>query len=274
MRYILTGKFQTDKLESRFGQYRQLSGGNYNISIRQIFECEKKIRIMSVLERNLTINDKKIVLRDFQTNWEGLENVSHSDEIDKFNITVAKEDFEKCKNVLPVIVYVAGYCCYAVFKKMNCDCCKGMLTCNTENDVHENYKYIDGISRGYLMHPNPVVTNIVMYSYIVIDKMVQNQSFHRTDNQRVVGSVVTYNKLADDEALLPVDSCDAGHNSEKIEKMIIWTATNVLLNNYCSKQNNILSENKHVKKRKLQTLTESKNKKQILSNASDKENTQ
>ena len=65
-------------------------------------------------------------------------------------------------------------------------------------------------------------------------------------------------------------------SDEKIEK-IIWTATNVLINNYCSKQNNILSENKLLskgKKRKLQTLTESKNKKQILSNVSDKENTQ
>ena len=66
-------------------------------------------------------------------------------------------------------------------------------------------------------------------------------------------------------------------SDEKIEKIIIWTATNVLINNYCSKQNNILSENKLMskgKKRKLQTLTESKNKKQILSNVSDKENTQ
>lgn len=30
MKNILTGKFQIDKLESRFGQYRQLAGGNYN----------------------------------------------------------------------------------------------------------------------------------------------------------------------------------------------------------------------------------------------------
>ena len=42
MDYILPGKFQTDHLESRFGQYRQLAGGNYNISVRQMYECEKK----------------------------------------------------------------------------------------------------------------------------------------------------------------------------------------------------------------------------------------
>ena len=41
--YILPGKFETAHLESRFGQYRQLAGGNNNISVRQMFECEKKI---------------------------------------------------------------------------------------------------------------------------------------------------------------------------------------------------------------------------------------
>ena len=44
MVYILSGKFQTDQLEARFGHYRQLSGDQYNISICQVFECEKKTK--------------------------------------------------------------------------------------------------------------------------------------------------------------------------------------------------------------------------------------
>ena len=40
--YVLLGKFQTDCLEARFDQYRQLAGGQHNISLRQIYECEKK----------------------------------------------------------------------------------------------------------------------------------------------------------------------------------------------------------------------------------------
>lgn len=40
--YVLPGKFQTDNLESRFGQYRQLAGGNYNITVTQVLEAEKK----------------------------------------------------------------------------------------------------------------------------------------------------------------------------------------------------------------------------------------
>lgn len=39
--YVLLGKMQTDNLEDRFGKYRQMSGGNYHVSVRQIFESEK-----------------------------------------------------------------------------------------------------------------------------------------------------------------------------------------------------------------------------------------
>lgn len=41
--YILPGKFQTDQLENRFSLYRQLAGGQYHVSTRQIFESEKKL---------------------------------------------------------------------------------------------------------------------------------------------------------------------------------------------------------------------------------------
>ena len=60
MTYILPGKFQTDNLESRFGEYRQLAGGNYNISVRQLFECENKIRKLSVMNMVLPFHEKNV----------------------------------------------------------------------------------------------------------------------------------------------------------------------------------------------------------------------
>nr|XP_054926027.1 uncharacterized protein LOC129384531 [Dermacentor andersoni] len=47
--YVFLGKFQTDSLEDRFGKYRQLSGANYHVSIRQIYESENKLRLQKVL---------------------------------------------------------------------------------------------------------------------------------------------------------------------------------------------------------------------------------
>lgn len=48
--YILLGKFQTDCLEDRFGKYRQLSGAQYHVSIRQVYESERKLRLQNILE--------------------------------------------------------------------------------------------------------------------------------------------------------------------------------------------------------------------------------
>ena len=48
--YVLLGKFQTDNLENRCGLYRIMSGCNYNVSVSQVLESEKKIKIMKVLK--------------------------------------------------------------------------------------------------------------------------------------------------------------------------------------------------------------------------------
>ena len=115
LKYVLTGKLQTDQLEARFGKYRRLAGCNYNISVRQVFECEKKLRLMSVL--SIPFHNKSVELNISQeTNWDKMNN---EDCITKltFDLEVTQDDIEKCTDVLPVITYLAGYCCYTVSKK-------------------------------------------------------------------------------------------------------------------------------------------------------------
>ena len=115
--YILPGKFQNDHLEVRFGQYRQLSGDQYNISIRQVFECEKtnKLRILSVLKLSLPLNYQSINLMNLQeVNWNEMTEEQNLD-VYKFNIDVTDNDVHQCKEVLPIIIHLAGYCCHAVF---------------------------------------------------------------------------------------------------------------------------------------------------------------
>lgn len=48
--FVLLGKFQSDPLEGRFGYYRQLSGGNFYISCRQLLQAEKKIRLLKEMQ--------------------------------------------------------------------------------------------------------------------------------------------------------------------------------------------------------------------------------
>ena len=38
---VLLGKFQTENLEARFGQYRMLSDTNYLVSVKEVIQSEK-----------------------------------------------------------------------------------------------------------------------------------------------------------------------------------------------------------------------------------------
>ena len=61
--FVLTRKFQTDDLESRFGHYRQMSDRNRLVSIQEILESETKIKINSMLK--LYAADGEITIKDF-----------------------------------------------------------------------------------------------------------------------------------------------------------------------------------------------------------------
>ena len=258
MLYILPGKFQTDHLEARFGQYRRLSGDQYNISIRQVFECEQKIRMLSVLKLSLPFNQQciKIDLTNLkEPNWDEVTEQQKLD-IYKFKIDVKEDDVNKCREVLPVILYLAGYCCYAVFKKTKCNNCKNLLSGRDKvEEIPEINSYFKGINRGSLLYPNDTTTNFVLYNYVVIGKLIKNHSFLHSVNQRKLAMHITLNILADHELLFNVDTCDEGHNIEKIEKMFILSSTNALLNNFCSRENDNIIINRLSKKRKLQTFS-------------------
>ena len=42
LKYVILGRFQTNNLEARFGQYRMLSGTNYLVSVKEVIQSEKK----------------------------------------------------------------------------------------------------------------------------------------------------------------------------------------------------------------------------------------
>ena len=152
-----------------------------------------------------------------------------------------------------IIIYLAGYCCYAVFKKMKCYSCKSLVS-RRDDMLPDINSYFHRINRGSLLYPNDVTTNLVLYNYIVINKLVKNPSFLHSMNQRKLSMYITLDVLANDEFLFHVDSCDEGHSIEKIEKMIVWSSSNALLNNFCSRENDNITCKKLSKKRKLQTF--------------------
>ena len=47
---VMFGKFQTDNLKARFGEYRTMSGCNYLVSVNEVRQNEKKLKVKSILK--------------------------------------------------------------------------------------------------------------------------------------------------------------------------------------------------------------------------------
>ena len=90
----------------------------------------KKIKMLSVLQLSLPLNQWyiKIDLKNLQElNWDEVTEEQRLD-VYKLRIDVKEDDVNKCIEVLPVILYLANYCWYAVFKKIKCNSCKNLIS--------------------------------------------------------------------------------------------------------------------------------------------------
>ncbi|XP_055928711.1 uncharacterized protein LOC129959843 [Argiope bruennichi] len=207
MKYILPGKFQTDNLEARFGLYRQMAGAQYHVSLRQVFESENKLRMHCILKICLKSNkhgNLELFREAVGENWEEFEK-SISEKLPVFNILLTEEDFKKSEDVLPVLVYLGGYCVHTVLKKLKCSICKKFLT--NEKELDCSTSLIQNLSRGKLLYPKKCIVN-----YLAAE--------------------IIFNSLVNEEQIHDYGECISGHKPENVYRMIIWSAVNSLLNNY------------------------------------------
>ncbi|KAH7932958.1 hypothetical protein HPB49_005279 [Dermacentor silvarum] len=230
-KYILLGKVQTDSLESRFGQYRQMAGGQYHISVRQLCETEGRIRLQNVLP-NMSSDDLR-----------GIEEInSVRDAATSFNVHVSEADLDELRAQMPVIGYVGGYCAHAAMKVLKCESCRGHLVVTgneteTEEDIHSLITQLD---RGGLKFPSALVITIVMHTEVVVTKlMAQSTStqFLHGPNQRNVVRQLTLDSLP---KLEDIDACENGHTYELLVTLVANCAANIMLNNLSKQRNDLL----------------------------------
>ena len=55
--FIMTSRFQSDPLERRFGQYRQISGGRFLVGLREATSSEKIIKLKTLLKNHIDISN-------------------------------------------------------------------------------------------------------------------------------------------------------------------------------------------------------------------------
>ena len=173
LQYVLLGKFQTDNLEFRFSQYRQMSGANYNVSVTQVMEAEKKLRILSVM-KIMKCRDATFTLRDFITSCQGEkvdDDVTSSDldnacqtQLSHFNSVVDDcDDVIITDSEMSGIIFIAGYIGFKLKPKLSCiDCRLELLTdraldCDFPRD--DSFNYMASIDQGGLTWPTDLLVD-------------------------------------------------------------------------------------------------------------------
>lgn len=235
--YILPGKFQTDDLESRFSLYRRLAGSQFYISLQQLFECEKKLRLQSVLE--LKIPSK--AFGDIEiTNFE-VDSFTNNDDYDYqnlSNISVESSDLNEAIQYVPVFIYIAGYCMHTVLKKNYCESCVGLNLCDKNLSLNPNYDFVKNLDRGKLKFPKEHIVNAILYNYVVVNKLCSNLKsdfLKQKDHRKIVFSTTI--SLLEDGDMLPEETCENDHSISSILKKVLWASSNIFLNNFCKKCN-------------------------------------
>ena len=116
------------------------------MSLRQVYECEKKLRLLSVLKLKLK-NDVNICLSDFEFNWDQYETEIPSPS-SPILVSVTEEDINSSRESTPVTTYIGGYCCFSISKKLKCEECKQLIVSNLGEENSFNNSLTKGINRG------------------------------------------------------------------------------------------------------------------------------
>ena len=113
--YVLTARFQIDPVERRFSRYRQMNGGNFLVSLREVCNSEKILLIQGLVRERLDFwKDVVIVFnpQDYQMNdsfQKEIEEISNDLHASKLSASTQEVSY-----------YIAGYTAHQIQKMVKC----------------------------------------------------------------------------------------------------------------------------------------------------------
>ena len=193
--YILTGKFTSDPIESRFGWYRQVNGGNFFMSLKQLLEAEKKIQRLSLLQQYGLLAASKLRVNDDEplaTTTSGGTSSSEISWLVNFFSGVVLDDLSE--NDANLIFHVSGYIARSIYRHRQCSFCKVLLV-KSDNppplpfcDFEEHSKLFEMANQDGLAQPTEfcfvVTTLAVQYYYSLLLNVAEKAKLFACLNQR------------------------------------------------------------------------------------------
>jgi hypothetical protein len=261
MSYVLTGKFQTDCLERRFSMYRRMSGTNYHVSPSQVYDSEKKLKIVSMLK---LLSKISVSIKDFIADCSDAINSGADNTVDgeflnvindcDINVSVSESE---CKS----LIFISGYVAHKLLKnKINCELCKNELITEHSLEVEidgEQYMYLHDLDRGGLRWPTDLLVDVVTQVFLVFRCLISDKyetKFQIVSNQKALVIKLSLDRLNTLELLL--GECVCGTKMHNVFEHAVVIIVNILLNNYCKRSMDLSSSIERPAKmqRKLKTF--------------------
>ena len=216
--FVLTARFQSDPIERRFGQYRQMSGGRFLVSLKDTIYSEKIIKIKSLLKAGCNIDDSvKEKKPGFTEECILLRNPLISEiPLDSLDLSQASRE---------VAVHVAGYIARKVSKPKRFPCCREYVV-GEYSESNPDHSYIGILNRGGLTIPSTTLLEYVCSVFAVLDwtQSVLKQS--KIPDRRAAH--LALKNIFKGSPLLRI-SCDA--HKDQVQNYVNQIAINIFFNN-------------------------------------------
>ncbi|XP_059098099.1 uncharacterized protein LOC131892312 [Tigriopus californicus] len=197
--YILLGKFNSDPIERRFGNYRQLSGANFFVSLKQILESEKKIRIRSLIKfdkldaqdlRNLCKDKNEATKKRVEEECELLVSLLNDPESDE------AMDLFDLEDRFAIVFYCAGSIARSILLRNKCEKCKFLLLDDKKystgeqatnlddfpsatKELKQNDQFLSLNDRGGLLRPSQVVYATSLFALKLREEIFQDEDLRK-----------------------------------------------------------------------------------------------
>lgn len=258
--YVLLGLINSDPLEKRFGWYRQLSGANYYLSLKQFLEAEKKIRLKCLVQF------AHLNIQEIQEVFAGIGGTKEEIDADVEKL-YGMINFDSIHDALEsdgqegIMFYVAGYIVRGLLKKSKCDDCSSVLASSrsspkllidgNDNEILESKNtFLEMINRGGLCTPSDAAYMVCVHAAklkeeIFMDDRTRREFLSFNHPQAVFVETLKQVLLSSDDTVsLLRTECKRKHRFDVHFTELVSRFFNVMCKNIVAEINSELHENR------------------------------
>lgn len=260
--FVLLGQLQSDVIESHFGWVRQLAGGNYYVSLRQILEAEKSIKLRSLVRySDCKLEDLKVLFKSVNEVDKKQVQTDSMELLDKITV---EDEFDFQNEDQNLIYYVSGYLGRSLCNRKKCHGCNTLFSkdseltikfqsANNEQDRLVQASFFEQVNRGGLIPPSDLMFAFclqVLNFYNIIQRISEAKAFLTTcKNQRDVFAMTFCKRVNSNTTIASLFDvhCDSGHGFEAFWNEIARRMFNFFAKNLCTEINSSIHSAKRRK---------------------------